>query len=125
MPTDNSHVALLVCSNCHYKQLPDSLDPFREPGVGVCPNCLQSDLQARAGSGAGTVLTFAWYLDQHLSTHLRPTPYNVAYIELDEGPLLFAGVDEVGLEDLRIGQRVKAIYRDDESLPCLRFIALG
>jgi uncharacterized OB-fold protein len=36
------------------------------------------------------------------------TPYNVAYIRLDAGPMFISNV--VGTNDLSIGQRVKAVF---------------
>jgi len=75
-----------------------------EPGTG------STDLEWVAASGAGTVYS---------TTVIRqkpPTPnYNLALIDLAEGPRLMSRVDGIPPEDVRIGMAVRAkIVREGE-----------
>lgn len=75
-----------------------------EPGTGC------TDLEWVEASGAGTVYS---------TTVIRqkpPTPnYNLALIDLAEGPRMMSRVEGIKPEDVRIGMRVKArIVREGE-----------
>lgn len=75
-----------------------------EPGTGA------TDLEWVAASGRGTVYS---------STAIRqkpPTPsYNVALVDLEEGPRMMSRIEGVAPEDVRIGMPVIArIVREGE-----------
>ena len=82
-----------------------------EPGTG------STDLEWVEASGDGTVYS---------TTVIRqkpPTPsYNLALIDLAEGPRLMSRVEGVAPEAVRIGMRVRAlIKRDDQARPYVVF----
>jgi hypothetical protein len=68
-----------------------------EPATGA------TDLEWVEASGAGTV---------HATTVIRQRPpaqnYNVALVDLDEGPRMMSRVEGIAPEAVRIGMRVKA-----------------
>ncbi len=77
-----------------------------EPGTGA------TDLEWVEASGLGAV---------YAVTVIRPKPpiepYNVALIDLDEGPRLMSRVEGLPAEQVQIGMRVKArISADPEQL---------
>lgn len=81
------------------------------PGTGAL------DLQWVPASGLGTV---------YATTVVRPKPpqqpYNVALIDLDEGPRLMSRVESVSPEAVHIGMRVRArIATANEQAPCVVF----
>lgn len=81
-----------------------------EPGTGA------RDLEWVEVSGRGIV---------HATTIMRPkppqAPYNVALIELEEGPRLMSRVEGVAPEAVKIGMRVKARVANEDGTPILLF----
>ena len=114
-------VPVVECATCENQWLAEDLDPFREAGVRVCPKCLGTNVRDASVAGAGTVRTFAWYLEP-LWPELRQTPYNIAVVELDAGLRIMAGVEDVGYGDLEIGRRVAATWRTENGTDVLRFV---
>lgn len=75
----------------------------------LCPHCGSAQLEWIAPSGAGCVYS---------STTVRRKPesggdYNVALVDLAEGPRLMSRIDGVPPEQVRIGMRVRARVIDD------------
>ncbi|WP_175907799.1 MULTISPECIES: Zn-ribbon domain-containing OB-fold protein [Burkholderia] len=84
------------------------------PGAGTL------DLQWVLVSGCGTV---------YATTVVRPKPpqaaYNVALVDLDEGPRMMSRVESVPPEAVHIGMRVQArIATPNEQAPCIIFYPL-
>lgn len=70
----------------------------------LCPACGSPDLEWRMAAGSGTVYS---------STVIRRSPksggdYNVALVELDEGPRMMTRIEGVAPSSVRIGMRVRA-----------------
>ena len=80
------------------------------PGTG------ERDLEWVAPTGRGTV---------YATTVIRPkppqAPYNVALIDLDEGPRMMSRVESLAPESVHIGLRVLARVVADEAAPCVVF----
>ena len=78
------------------------------------------DLEWIPASGLGTVYS---------TTVVRCKPpavdYNVALIDLDEGPRLMSRIDGVAPADVRIGMRVRARVTVENDAPLLVFEGLG
>ncbi len=81
-----------------------------EPGTGC------TDLEWIEASGEGTVYS---------TTVIRqkpPTPnYNLALVDLAEGPRMMSRVDGIAPEDVRIGMRVRARVVEEGGRPLLVF----
>jgi len=96
---------------------------LRWPPAVLCPKCLAEGGEWIALSGRGTI--FSWIV-VHRPQHpafFGDVPYNVAIVELDEGPRLHTNVVECANEDLRIGLPVEVVFQkvDDEvTLPKFR-----
>lgn len=78
----------------------------------ICPFCMSDATQWRDAAGTGTVHAF--------SVMRRVTvPYAVAYVALDEGPLMLSNLVRTDLDRLHIGQRVRVVFDrfDGGSLP--------
>jgi uncharacterized OB-fold protein len=85
-----------------------------EPGTG------DTDLEWVAASGQGTV---------HSSTVVRKRPpdadYNVALIDLAEGPRMMSRVVDVAPDQVRIGMRVQAKIIEHNGAPLVVFQPCG
>ena len=103
---------------------------YRCAGCGACntsgAGCVACDgpemAWSRAG-GRGQVFTFCVYRQAFHPAWQGDIPYNVAYVELDEGPLLITNIVGCRNEDIYIGMPVEVVFEDinDEiSLPKFR-----
>jgi uncharacterized OB-fold protein len=102
------------CSACAHLRWPPSV---------LCPRCLAEGGDWVALSGRGTI--YSWIV-VHRPQHpafFGDVPYNVAIVELEEGPRLHTNVVECADEDLRVGLPVEVVFHevDDEvTLPKFR-----
>lgn len=110
--TKEHRLTFQVCVNGHTVFFPRS----------HCPTCGSMDLKTRDSAGNGTVYTFSVV---RLNRHPAFAPlgaYAVAYVDLDEGFRILTNITGVAdpVADVRIGQRVKVAWEDQEggvSLP--------
>lgn len=70
----------------------------------VCPLCGSGRVGWRPASGRGTLHAFS------APARAEP-PYVLAYVTLEEGPMLMTNVVDARPEDLRIGQAVSVRFR--------------
>jgi uncharacterized OB-fold protein len=95
---------------------------FTFPPQGSCPHCLSPDYEWIELRGTGTIYSFVNYHRAWHPAYQDKIPYNVALIDLDEGPRLISNVIGCKLEDVKIGMRVEVVYddRDEYTLPQFR-----
>jgi uncharacterized OB-fold protein len=73
---------------------------------GVSPFTLSTNVELVEAKGTGTVYSF---------TVLRTKqPYCLAYVELEEGPRMLTNIVDCDLDTVRIGQRVKLVFKPTE-----------
>lgn len=89
---------------------------FIHPPQPICPACLSRRLADTPVAGTGTVLSFTinhqpWFPGLEV-------PYAIAIVELDEQPGLRLTTNIVGqpLGEIAIGQRVKAVFEQQEDV---------
>ena len=90
----------------------------RFPAASICPNCLSARAEWVAASGRGTVWSWIRMHQRYFKDLPREAPYNVALIELAEGPLMISAlVDEAASPT--IGAPVQVEFRavDGTALP--------
>jgi len=63
-------------------------------------------------SGKGRVFTFCVYRQAFNPAWQEDIPYNVAYVKLDEGPLLIANIVGCSNDDIRVGMPVQVVFDD-------------
>jgi uncharacterized protein len=101
------------CSACSHAWL---------PARSECPACLGGQwVWEKAGGGAKLISWVVYHVAFHPAFANR-LPYNVAIVELDEGPRLISNV--VGLEDaetLKIDQRLRLVIADEGGTAVARF----
>jgi uncharacterized OB-fold protein len=104
------------CTNCGR-----NLAPQRE----ACDACTSEALEWAQASGKGSVYSFV-VMHQVLHPAFRDEgPYNVAVVELDEGPRIVTNLVGVANADIRAGARVEAVFEDlsdDVAVPKFRVV---
>ncbi len=89
------------CENCDERYYPPRT---------ICPNCRRdAKMKEYKFSGLGKVVTYTTIYNA-TDDFKRQTPYNLAIIELDEGPRL-TGQVICSPEEIEIGMRVKPVFR--------------
>jgi uncharacterized protein len=90
---------------------------LRYPAAVVCPSCLARDADWQRMSGRGKVFSFVVFHRAYHPAWEGKVPYNVALIELDEGPIMLSNVVDVDNAKLEVGFPVQAAFAAmDESL---------
>lgn len=89
-----------------------SCGSFRFPPSSHCPRCLSEQGEWTPVSGRGTV--YSWIvMHQIYDPGFRgDAPYNVAVVELKEGPRLTSNITGCANTDIRIGMPVEVVYDD-------------
>lgn len=70
----------------------------------LCPFCM-GDTEWRAASGLGTINTFS------VTRRTGPTPYCIAYVELEEGVTMMTNIVDCDLDTIRIGMPVRVVFK--------------
>lgn len=89
------------CGACGHLRYP--ISPF-------CPRCLGSAFDWRELSGRGTVFSFVVFHQAYHPGFKGDLPYNVALIQLEEGPRMYSNVVGTPNDQVRIGDAVEAVF---------------
>jgi uncharacterized OB-fold protein len=101
------------CAHCKHAFLP----PRSE-----CPNCLQDNLSWKAASGKAKLISWVvFHIAYHKAFESR-LPYNVAVVELEEGPRLLSNVIHIqDAETLQIDQPLRLVIQQEGEFKVPRF----
>ena len=80
---------------------------------GICPHCFSTNLEWKESKGTGSIYTF--------SVMRHGDPYAISYVTLDEGVSMLTNIVDTDLGKLKIGQKVKVVFKPTEGggkLPC-------
>lgn len=99
----------------------DACGELRLPSSAVCPACLGEGFSWREASGRGTVHTFAVMHQRYHPAWEPDLPYNIAVVELEEGPRMPANVVGVANEELAVGMAVEVVWQREGDAPVPRF----
>lgn len=94
---------------------------FQYPPAPVCVHCLSSELEWRALSGQGSIISWVVFHKSYLDAY--PAPYNVIAVRLAEGPVMISNLESPLPEGNWIGKPVRMTYvtmADERVLP--RFV---
>ena len=83
---------------------------LRYPAALVCPDCLAREAEWQPLSGRGKVFSFVVFHRAYHPAWEGKVPYNVALIELDEGPIMLSNVVAVDNAALEIGLPVEVEF---------------
>ncbi len=76
----------------------------------ICPFCFSSNTEWVEASGLGTVYTYS-------VMRRAPMPYAIAYVELAEGPRMMTNIVDCDLDQIRVGQNVRLVFKPSEGGP--------
>ena len=96
-------LVLPFCRACGRAHLP--------PGP-VCPFCFADAIEWRPVSGRGTLAAFTIVHKAWFPAFAAEIPYNVAQVELEEGPRLTANLVGSPNQALAVGRRVEVVFDD-------------
>jgi uncharacterized OB-fold protein len=99
------------CPACGHRWLPARED---------CPRCLRHDPTWEVSAGRGRIVSWVVYHQAFHGAFAARVPYNVAVVELDEGPRLVTNI-EAPSERLRIEAPVELRVRDEHGVAVARF----
>jgi uncharacterized OB-fold protein len=74
----------------------------------VCPFCWSSEVEWRDCTGSGQIYSFS------VMRRGAGAPYCIAYVRLDEGPVMMSNIVDTDLDAVRIGQRVRVVFKVSE-----------
>ena len=94
-----------VCPHCH-----DKIFPPRD----VCPHCGGEAKKEYTFSGRGEVYSYTNMQDAP-SAFADTTPYTVALVKLEEGPVVTAQLTDLGDHPVKIGMPVEMVTRKIKS----------
>ena len=98
-----SHVLKIQkCPNCARLQYPALL---------LCPQC-STELSWIEASGLASLYTFTVIRLVFHPAFEQLVPYNVAVVQLDEGPFMVTNVVEIENEELEIGMSLQVVFDD-------------
>lgn len=83
---------------------------IRYPISHVCPRCLSDRFAWTTLSGRGTVFSSIVFHQVYHPGFAKDVPYNVALIQLDEGPRMFSNVVGIAPSDVKVGQKVAVSF---------------
>ncbi|MCE2488050.1 MAG: Zn-ribbon domain-containing OB-fold protein [Desulfurellaceae bacterium] len=90
----------------------DECGKFWYPPTPFCPECWSRDFTWQQLSGRGRVNSWVVFHQAYFSSFKDDIPYNVAEVELEEGPRLLTNLVEVDNADIRIGLAVEVCFDD-------------
>jgi len=96
-------VRLQSCDGCHKLWYPPG--PF-------CPDCWSRNFTWEKLSGRGKVNSWVVFHQAYFSSVKDEIPYNVAEVELDEGPRLLTNLVEINNADITMGMSVEVVFDD-------------
>jgi uncharacterized OB-fold protein len=79
--------------------------------TALCPEC-GGDLEWIEASGRGTLYTFTVFRQPYHPAFVDDVPYNVAIVELEEGPLMLTSVEGCECDALAIGMPLTVTFDD-------------
>jgi len=77
----------------------------------LCPHCGSDRTEWLEAAGTGTIYTFS------LGYRVGPTPLMIAYVTLDEGVSMMTNIVDCDLEAVRIGQKVRVVFKPTDGGP--------
>lgn len=77
----------------------------------ICPHCFSDQTEWRDAKGTGTVYTCS------VLRRGVPVAYCIAYVTLDEGVSMLTNIVDCDLDAVRIGQKVKVVFKPTEDGP--------
>jgi uncharacterized OB-fold protein len=94
---------LQKCSACGHVWFPPSTR---------CPQCLSAEYEWSKASGRGRVWSWIVMWQRYFAAFEADIPYNVAYVELEEGPRLMTNIVGCDNEAIYCDMPVEVVFED-------------
>ena len=107
-------LALQRCNRCGQRWFPPAAN---------CPNCLSTDVDWAPASGRGRLWSWIVMHQKYFPSFAGELPYNVAFIQLEEGPFLMSSIVGAKPDALRSDVPVEVVFEDatdDIAIPKFR-----
>lgn len=91
------------CTTCGHRWLPPS---------DRCPACLSKAYEWALASGRGKVWSWIVMWQRYFPAFEAEIPYNVAYVELEEGPRLMTNLVNCDPATIRCDMPVEVVFED-------------
>lgn len=76
----------------------------------ICPFCFSDKTEWREAAGKGEIYTYSVMRRLEI-------PYAIAYVTLEEGVSMMTNIVDCDLDTIRIGQRVRVVFRPSDGGP--------
>jgi uncharacterized protein len=73
----------------------------------LCPFCFSDKTEWTDASGRGTIYSYS-------VMRRAPEPYVMAYVTLEEGPTMMTNIVDCDFDALKIGQKVKVVFKPSD-----------
>jgi len=83
---------------------------IRFPISEVCPKCLSYNFQWSDLSGRGEVFSYVVFYQLYNKAFEKDIPYNVAMIQLEEGPRMYSNVVGVDNDAVKVGDKLEVTF---------------
>ena len=106
--------AVLGCRRSQGKFLIKRCTACGEPHYfprSICPFCFSDKTVWEESSGEGEIYTFS------LMRKSASGPYAIGYVTLKEGPSLLTNFVDCDMDKLKIGQKVKVVFKPTDGAP--------
>ncbi len=90
----------------------DACGKVRSPPSPLCPGCWSRNFTWTRLSGRGRVNSWVIFHQSYFKGYDHDVPYNVAEVELDEGPRVLTNLVGIKNEEIRAGMPVEIVYDD-------------
>ncbi len=88
----------------------DDCGHIRYPISHCCPKCLSLKFAWSDLSGRGSVYSYVVFHQVYNQAFKDDVPYNVAMVQLEEGPRMFSNVVVVDNDAVKVGDLVEAVF---------------
>ena len=83
---------------------------IRYPISHVCPKCLSYRFEWTDLSGRGEVFSYVVFYQLYNKAFEKDIPYNVALVQLEEGPRMFSNVVGVDNDAVKVGAKLEVVF---------------
>jgi uncharacterized OB-fold protein len=112
----NGRLMMQRCCGCNH---------VRYPVARICPRCLSDEAEWVELSGKGSIFSYVVFHQVYDRSFKDDVPYNVAMVQLDEGPRLFSNIEISDGQKPKVGDRIEVCFdpvTPDVTLPRFRLV---
>jgi len=88
----------------------DDCGHIRYPISHCCPKCLSYDFHWQDLSGRGEVFSYVVFHQLYNKAFADDIPYNVALVQLEEGPRMYSNVVGVDNDAVKVGDQLEVVF---------------